>query len=87
MGEYFFDDCLVLDSGDYPGGTAADSTPLYIDVEYSLESLGPRHGYMTIGFCILGALLCCGFWTALASLCRGDQGSMFAVGCPLQSDK
>lgn len=36
MGEYFFDDRFVLDSGDYPGGTVADSAPLYIDVEYSL---------------------------------------------------
>ena len=34
---------------------------------------------MTIGSCILGALLRCGFPSALASPCRGDQGSMFAV--------
>ena len=31
MGKYFFDDRLVLDSGDYPCGTAADSASLYID--------------------------------------------------------
>ena len=31
MCEYLVDDRLVLDSGDYPGGSAAEPAPLYID--------------------------------------------------------
>jgi len=49
MREYLVDDRLVFDSRNHTGLAAADSASLYIDVEYSLESLGPSYGQMTVG--------------------------------------
>ena len=48
MGQDPVDDVLVLDAGDDLYRTTAMIANLDIDIEYSLESLGPGHSRMTL---------------------------------------
>jgi hypothetical protein len=42
------DNLLVLNTSDDPDRSAAASTDFNVDIEYSLESLGPGHSRMTL---------------------------------------
>ena len=42
------DDALVLDARDHFGRASTASTDFNVDIEYSLESLGPGHSRMTL---------------------------------------
>ena len=43
MSQDLVDDVLVFDAGDDSGRATAATTNCNIDIEYSLESLGPGH--------------------------------------------
>jgi hypothetical protein len=49
MGEDSADDVLILNTGDDPYGTTAAAANLDIDLENTLEPLGPGHRGMTLG--------------------------------------
>jgi hypothetical protein len=43
------DDILVFSAGNDPDCATATATGLYVDIEYSLETLRPGHRGMTLG--------------------------------------
>jgi hypothetical protein len=45
------DNVLVLNTTDDPDRASTASTDLDVDIEYSLESLGPSHSSMALGRC------------------------------------
>ena len=51
MGQNPVDDVLVLNTTDDPDRASTASTDLDVDIEYSLESLGPSHSSMALGRC------------------------------------
>ena len=44
VGEYFPDDHGIFDASDHPGGAAASTAGLDVDVEHAFEPLCPTHG-------------------------------------------
>ena len=51
MGEYLSDDVRIFDAGDDLHGSAAGLASLDIDIENTLEALGPGHDDMAFGGC------------------------------------
>ena len=49
MRQNFIDEVPILDARNDPHGTAATAANLNVDIENSLESLGPGHSGMTLG--------------------------------------